>query len=190
MNICLYGASSDDIKQVYIDKVYELGTKMANRNHTLIFGGGSHGLMGACVRGICNANGKAIGISPRFFDINDILYKECEMIYTDTMRDRKQLLECNSDAFIVSPGGIGTYEEFFEVLTLKQLAKHNKPIVIFNIDGYYDSILQLLKDTVDKGFMKKQCLDIFKVLSEPDEILDYIENYSEESIDISHLKNI
>ncbi len=191
MKICLYGASSDDIKQIYIDTVFEFGKQIAQKGHTLIFGGGAHGLMGAAARGVRLQNGTVTGISPRFFDINDILFKDCtEFIYTETMRERKQLLEEYSDAFVVSPGGIGTYEEFFEILTLKQLAKHNKPIVIFNIDGYYDSMIKLLQATVDQGFMKKECMEIFKVLSDPSEVIEYIENYNEKEIDIQHLKNI
>ena len=189
MKLCLYGASSDDIKQIYIDKVYELGKLIAKRKHSLIFGGGAHGLMGAAARGVTDENGYVIGISPKFFDVNDILYKNCsEFVYTETMRERKQLLEEYSDAFIVSPGGIGTFEEFFEILTLKQLAKHNKPIVIFNIDGYYDDLLKLLSDTAAQGFMKKECLDIFKSFNNPEDMLDYIENYDEQDIDIQHLK--
>ncbi len=191
MKICLYGASSDDIKQIYIDTVFELGKQIAKKGHTLIFGGGAHGLMGAAARGVRCQNGKVTGISPRFFDVDDILFKDCtEFIYTQTMRERKQLLEEYSDAFVVSPGGIGTYEEFFEILTLKQLARHNKPIVIFNIDGYYDSMIKLLKDTVEQGFMKKECLEIFKIIKSPLDVIEYIENYDEKEIDIQHLKNI
>ena len=191
MKICLYGASSDDIKQIYIDTVFEFGKQLAQKGHSLVFGGGAHGLMGAAARGVRSQNGSVIGISPRFFDIKDILYKDCtDFVYTETMRERKQLLEEYSDAFVVSPGGIGTYEEFFEILTLKQLAKHNKPIVIFNIDRYYDSMIELRKDTVERGFMKKECMQIFKLFSEPSDIISYIENYDEKEIDIQHLKNI
>ena len=132
-----------------------------------------------------------IGIAPRFFNVDGVLYDNCdEFIYTDTMRERKQLMEDKSDAFIMSPGGIGTYEEFFEILTLKQLGRHNKPIVIFNINGYYNPMLDMLKTTAAEGFMKEKCLELFKVFEDGTEILDYIEKYNEESLDVTHLKNI
>ena len=91
------------------------------------------------------------------------------------MRERKQLMEDNSDAFIIVPGGIGTFEEFFEILTLKQLGRHNKPIAIFNINHYYDDIEAIIKKASDEGFLKDEHLDIFKISDNAEELLDYIE---------------
>lgn len=180
MKICIYGASSDSIDNIYFDGVYKLGEALAKRNHTLVFGGGAHGLMGAAVKSFNNESGNTIGISPKFFDMDDILYKNCdEFIYTETMSERKQLLAQMSDAFIAVPGGIGTFDEFFEILTLKQLSMHNKPIVIFNINGYFDTLLAFLKETVEKGFMKEVCLELFKVCDDCESVIDYIENYND-----------
>ena len=191
MTICVYGASSNDIDKTYIEKTEALGALMAKRGHSLVFGGGAQGLMGASARGVKSAGGRVIGIAPRFFNVDGVLYDNCdEFIYTDTMRERKQLMEDKSDAFIMSPGGIGTYEEFFEILTLKQLGRHNKPIVIFNINGYYNPMLDMLKVTAEEGFMKEKCLELFKVFEDETEVLDYIEKYNEESLDVTHLKNI
>lgn len=180
MKICIYGASSDNIDRVYIENVYALGKELAKRKHTLVFGGGSHGLMGSSVKGVKDESGTVIGVSPRFFDVDDILYKDCnDFIYTDTMRERKELLDNLSDAFIAVPGGIGTMDELFEILTLKQLSIHNKPIVFFNINGYYDTLIKFIKEIAEKGFMKDICLDLFKVFDNYNDILDYIENYSD-----------
>ena len=191
MNICMYGASSTDLDKIYYDAAEHLGRRIAARGHGLVFGGGAQGLMGATARGLAAGGGRIMGIAPRFFDKPGILYKECsEFIFTDTMRERKELMEKLSDAFIMAPGGIGTYEEFFEVLTLKQLGQLNKPIAVFNVNGYYELLLRLLEDTVSKGFMKASCLDIFGIFDDADEMLDYIEKELVSPPDLSHLKNI
>ena len=191
MNICMYGASSTDLERIYYDAAEHLGRRIAARGHGLVFGGGAQGLMGATARGLAAGGGLITGIAPRFFDKPGILYNECsEFIFTDTMRERKELMEKLSDAFIMAPGGIGTYEEFFEVLTLKQLGQLNKPIAVFNVNGYYDLLLRLLEDTVSKGFMKASCLDIFGILDDADQMLDYIERELVSPPDLSHLKNI
>lgn len=191
MNICMYGASSTDLERIYYDAAEHLGRRMAARGHGLVFGGGAQGLMGAIARGIAAGGGRAVGIAPAFFDKPGILMKDCdEFIFTDTMRERKQLMESRSDAFIMAPGGIGTYEEFFEILTLKQLGQLNKPIAVFNVSSYYDLLLQLLDDMVTKGFMKRSCLDIFGAFSDADKMLDYLERELKSPPDLSHLKNI
>ena len=91
------------------------------------------------------------------------------------MRERKQLMEDNADAFIITPGGIGTFEEFFEILTLKQLCRHNKPIAIYNIDGYYNEILYAIEIATKKNFIRGGCLDLFKICENTDELFAYIE---------------
>lgn len=124
MNICIYGASSAELKKIYYEKTEELGQLMGKRGHGLVFGGGKEGLMGAAARGVDREKGYILGIAPRFFDQPGVLYEHCtEFIFTENMRERKHLLESRSDATIVVPGGIGTYEEFFEILTLKSLGR-------------------------------------------------------------------
>ena len=176
MNICLFGASSEDINKIYFEEVEKLGKMMASRGHGMVFGGGATGLMGAAVRGLTEKGGNSIGVAPRFFDQPGVLFENCtEFIFTDTMRQRKQHMEDLSDAFIIVPGGIGTFEEFFEILTLKQLGRHDKPIAVFNINHYYDDIENIIKKASDEGFLKKIHLDIFKVSDNAEELLDYIE---------------
>lgn len=189
MKICVYGASSNDINKIHFDESYKLGSLIATKGHTLVFGAGNHGVMGSVARGANSAGGEIIGISPRFFDYDDILYTECtELIFTDTMRERKELLENTSDAFVMAPGGIGTFEEFFEVLTLKQLDKHSKPIAVLNIEGYYNPMLDMLKHAVEKGFMRADCMEIFRVYDNCEAVIDYIEKYNGSDVDLSKLK--
>ncbi len=178
MNICIYGASSEELKKIYYEKTEELGRLMAKRGHGLVFGGGETGLMGAAARGVAHEKGYILGISPKFFDEPGVLYQHCtEFIFTETMRERKHLLESRSDATIVVPGGIGTYEEFFEILTLKSLGRIDRPIVLYNIEGYYDSMRELLEYTAAEKFMSRDVVGLCRFMKNPEEILDYIENY-------------
>ena len=175
MNICIYGASSNKLAQEYFDAAEALGALMAQGGHTLVFGGGQGGLMGAVARGAHAHGGDIIGVAPRFFDEPGILYPHCtEFIYTETMRERKAIMEEKSDAFIVLPGGIGTYEEFFEMLTLKQLGRHGKPMAMLNTRGYYAPMAAMLQNTVDEGFMSANCMELFGVCNTAEEVLNYI----------------
>ena len=176
MNICLYGASSDEIAPIYLQETEKLGEKMAAHGHSMIFGGGAAGLMGAAARGMTKGNGRIIGVAPTFFNVDGVLYAHCtDFIYTETMRERKAEMEERADAFIITPGGIGTFEEFFEVLTLKQLGRHNKPIAVFNIDGYYDDLLALIEKAIAGNFMREACRQLLQAFTDADEMLRYIE---------------
>ena len=189
MNICVYGAASSEIDKSFIEAGEELGRKMVERGHGLVFGGGANGMMGALARGVNEKNGYILGIAPGFFNVDGVSYDECtEFIHTDTMRERKRLLDEKSNGFVVSPGGIGTFDEFFEILTLKQLGRHNKPIVIWNLNNYFENMENMMQVSVDKRFITDDCRELYKVCNTIDEILDYIENYDEKDIDLSKVK--
>lgn len=176
MKLCLFGASSDKLDREYFNQVNALGCEMGNRGMSLIFGGGATGLMGAACRGVHSKNGEIIGIAPKFFDREGVLFQDCtKMIFTETMRQRKQLMEDYSDGFVVVPGGIGTFEEFFEIFTLRQLSRHHKPIAIFNVNGYYDKLMAFLDHAVSEGFMGSETLDLIGVFDDPSKLLTWIE---------------
>ena len=191
MKICIYGAASSLIDEKFIKVGEELGREMAERGHGLVFGGGRSGMMGAPARGVHEKGGHILGIAPAFFEENnpEVSFEYCtEFIHTESMRERKRLLDEYSDAFIVSPGGIGTFDEFFEILTLKQLGRHNKPIVIFNIDGYFDNMIKMMEVSMEQKFITSDCIDLYKVTSTIEETLDYIENYDPTDIDLCNVK--
>ena len=191
MVICIYGASSDQIDPAYLRAGEELGLAMARRGHSLVFGGGGHGLMGAVARGMTQGGGSITGVAPRFFNVDGILYDGCtEFLYTDTMRERKALMEERADAFVMTPGGIGTYEEFFEILTLRQLGRHNKPIAILNTLNYFAPLQQLLEQTINLGFMKPACRALYGLFSEPTALLDFLESDEAQAVDLRGMKNI
>lgn len=176
MNICVYGASSNAISEEYITDGERLGKALADGGHTLIFGAGADGMMGACARGAFSKGGKIIGIAPEFFNVDGILFENCtELVLTDTMRTRKQKMEDLADAFVMLPGGLGTFDEFFEILTLKQLGRHNKPIGILNTMGYFDELTAMLSKAVSEKFMLDECLNIFTVSKSADELVSALE---------------
>ena len=114
MKICVFGASSNQIDQKFLEAGEALGKLIGEHGHTLVFGGGCTGMMGAAARGAASCQGQMVGVAPYFFNRLGVLYGQCtEFVYTDTMRERKEHMEQISDAFIVTAGGIGTYEEFF-----------------------------------------------------------------------------
>lgn len=192
MRICVYGAASPTIDPEYIRLVEIMGEKMANRGHSLVFGGGGNGLMGATARGVKRGGGHILGVIPKFFDDEKIeaLYSGCdELIEPDTMRERKQIMEDNADAFIIVPGGIGTFEEFFEILTLKQLCRHNKPIAMYNINGYYNEIVEAISAATNKNFIRENCMELFYLTDNLDELFKYVETLPRTDLTVRDLKD-
>ncbi len=192
MRLCVYGAASTTIDKMYVETVERLGKQLVQRGHSLVFGGGANGLMGAAARGVRSANGEIFGVIPEFFREEGVeaLCDFCDrLVYTETMRERKQIMEDNSDGFIVVPGGIGTFEEFFEILTLKQLCRHEKPIAIYNINGYYDEMMVFLRTAIQQEFIRESCLDLFYVTEDADELFRYLERPNEPKHSVKELKD-
>ncbi|MEE1156548.1 MAG: TIGR00730 family Rossman fold protein [Methanobrevibacter sp.] len=176
MKVCLYGSGSKRTPSEFTDVGYELGLKIALNNHSLVFGGGNDGMMGAVAKGVYDNGGKITSISPWWineFDDPFDDYDEC--IKTDSMDERKKLFLEKSDVFIIVPGGIGTLDEFFEVLTLKYLNRHSKKIILFNINQFYDKMIDMLHQMHDEGLIREGALDIFVVANSMDEVFEFIQ---------------
>lgn len=180
MKICIFGAASAHIDDIYIKAVEELGEKLAKRGHTLVFGAGATGLMGAAARGFKRGGAFVHGVIPEFFRDEQVeaIYGDCDKItYTKTMSERKFIMEEEAEAFIITPGGIGTFEEFFEVLTLKQLGRHDKAMVIYNIENYYDDLERFMQTVTERKFITFKCGELYAGFDSDEEIINYIENY-------------
>jgi len=178
MNVCVYGASSNHIDESYLRAGEALGLAIARKGWGMVFGGGALGLMGAAARGMTAGGGTIIGVIPTFLQVDGILYEHCkEQIFTSSMRERKQKMEDLSEAFLITPGGIGTLDEFFEILTLQQLGRHGKPIGILNTNGYYDSLLAMLRHSAEESFLKASVVDSLLVSDSPDELLTMVESH-------------
>lgn len=191
MNICIYGAASNEIDNTYISVVENFGELISKRGHNLVFGAGGGGLMGAAARGVKKGGGKIYGFIPKFFKDENIekLFDECtELTFTENMAQRKECMENKADAFVIVPGGIGTMEEFFQVLTLKQLGRHTKPIAIFDINGYYKVLEDFMADASQKRFIREACKSLYLCSDNAHCILEYIENDQRVKKDVHELK--
>jgi uncharacterized protein (TIGR00730 family) len=153
MNLCVYCASSDRIPPIFFDDAQALGRGIAERSWSLVYGGGSVGLMGAVAEAVHSHGGHVIGIIPQGLLDREVGYLRAdELIVTTTLRERKQAMDDRADAFIALAGGFGTFEELIEIMTLRQLGYHDKPILIVNTAGYYDPLLAQFEKVFELGF--------------------------------------
>ena len=177
-NVCVYASSSSLVDDVYVEAAAELGRALAQRGWGLVFGAGADGLMGAAARGAAEAGGVTIGVVPEKMDVDGVVYGSCTELYvTRTLRERKALMEDKADAFIALPGGFGTFEELLEIIALRQLGYHKKPVAILNVDGYYDGLIAQFDKAVEQRFSAPGALSVFGVFGTVEETLDYIETY-------------
>lgn len=173
----VYCASSPNVNKIYFDAARKLGEILAKNSIELVFGGGAKGLMGAIADSVLDNGGKATGIMPHFMKEVEWQHKRVNnFIFTDTMAERKAKLISESDALITLPGGCGTVEELFEAISLKRLNFYKNPIVIVNINGFYDPIEEYLNKAVDEKFMSEDHRKIWDFVESPDDVLDAIEN--------------
>ena len=176
MNITLYGAARDCIDAVYKEEVEELGHELGRRGHSMIFGGGATGLMGAAARGLLDEGGELIGVVPSFMTSVEPIFDKCtRLVETDTLSARKDTMEQLADAFVIVPGGVGTLDEFFQILTLRVLRRTDKPIVLFNIRSFWDNVLALIGTDICKGFISPRVAECFVVCDTPRSVVDALE---------------
>jgi uncharacterized protein (TIGR00730 family) len=179
LSICVFCGSSHGSKPEYGSTARALGKLIGGRGHSLVFGGGGVGLMGETADAVTASGGTVVGILPRF-----LRYAEPppgsidELIITPDMQERKARMLSLADAFVVLPGGLGTLDEIFEVLSTAQLKVHAKPIVLVNINGHFDILLTLLKHVVRDGFARPEIETHFKVVTSAEEAIDYVEEKS------------
>lgn len=175
--IVVYGASSADAEQVFVDAAYRLGGLIAESGRRLVSGAGSTGLMAAVEDGALDAGGVSIGIIPQFMVDNGWLHKGLtETIITPSMHERKRRMSQMADAVVALPGGTGTFEELFEIITWKMLGLFVKPIVILNTDNYYDPLLSMLDRTADRHFMNPVFRKLWEVAMTPEEVLSLVDS--------------
>ena len=187
--ICVYGASSDNIAEEYKQAAYQLGKALAAKGWNCINGAGSAGVMRAVSDGFLDGGAKAVGIIPQFMVDNGWHYSRLsDIISTPDMHQRKQMMAQRSQCSIAMPGGCGTLEELLEIITWKQLSLYNKPIVIFNINGFFDSILQQLEHCIAQQFMKPTHKHLWFTAHSVQQIVDYIESYDEQAAPVVESK--
>ena len=177
MRICVYCAASNHVPEIYFDAARALGTGMARRGWSLVYGGGSVGLMGTVAETVQAAGGEVIGIIPQALLDREVAYLQAtELIVTTTLRERKQVMDDRADAFVALPGGFGTLEELLEIMTLRQLAYHDKPIIIVNIGGYFDSLLAQFGRILSEGFAHDHYHNLYAVVGSSEEALELLDS--------------
>lgn len=174
--ICVYCSSSEAIAPHFFDEARALGSAFARRGHTLVYGGGSVGLMGELARTVLGGGGRVVGVIPRFLVERELaLHHASELVITDTMRERKAAMAERAEAFIALPGGFGTFEEILEILTLKQLGLHTKPCILANIQGYFDPLIRQFENAFDQKFTNAAYRGLYQVSTQALEALEMIE---------------
>jgi len=174
-SICVYCGSREGEKATYKTAATALGAALANEGWRLVYGAGDIGLMGAVARSAQNAGGETFGVIP-----THLLKKEVgkadltEFIVTENMHERKKVMFMNAQAIIVLPGGAGSLDEFFEVLTWAQLELHSKPIVLLNVDNYWTPLIALMDHIIAEGFADPSLKTLFTVCTSVDETTDYL----------------
>jgi len=182
-SITVFCGSSFGSDEIYKEQAILLGQTLAKQNIQLIYGGANVGLMGAVADGVLLEGGKVIGVLPHFLQSKEIAHQDLtELILVETMHERKTKMNDLCDGVIVLPGGYGTLEEFFEMITWAQLGLHKKPIAILNINGFYDDLIKLVQNMVDKGFLKQINQEMLLVSDSIDELLEKMKNYRAPSV--------
>lgn len=183
-SICVYCGSNFGSRSEYRDAARLTGEILAKENISLIYGGGNVGLMGILADSTLHHGGKVIGVIPKKLADSNVAHQELSnLIVVDSMHERKKVLFDLADGFIALPGGIGTLEEILEIVTWSQLGFHDKPYGLLNTSGFFDSLLQLLKDMVICKFLKQQHLDSLFVDDNPRELLTSLRSYKYRYID-------
>lgn len=174
-SVCVYCASSTRISPIYFEIAEKLGRLLALNHINLVNGAGCVGLMAEISNAVLKAGGTVTGVIPRFMVENGWHHQELTLlVVTETMHERKQLMAEMSDGVIALPGGCGTMEELLEIITWKQLGLYLKPIVILNIDGYYNPLLDMLKNAVDQNFMRPEHQNIWQVAETAEEAIEFL----------------
>lgn len=171
-SVCVYCGSRPGNDARYAEVAREVGHWIGSRGGQLVYGGGRSGLMGIVADSALAAGGTVVGIIPQALVDRELAHKGCqELLVVETMHERKRLMAERADAFMALPGGIGTFEEFFEVWTWRQLGYHDKPVGLLNTGGYYDGLVRFLESTVTHGFLADWQMDLIRVDSAADRLL-------------------
>lgn len=178
LRVCVFCASSESVGASYREVAARLGKALAVAGWGLVYGGGNVGLMGEVARAALAGGAHVTGVIPNRLARREIALDEVtELVRTDTMRERKAIMDARSDAFVVLPGGIGTLEELVEIITLKQLGFHNRAIVVIDADGYWDPLLAQLARMVETKLAAPALLDLWEVVADVDGAMEALQRY-------------
>jgi len=176
--ITIFCGSSSGNETVFVEQAKILGKLLVKQKIDLVYGGAKIGIMGAVADAVLESGGKVIGVIPTFLRTKEVAhYQLTELIVVETMHERKMKMNELSDGIIALPGGFGTLEELFEILTWAQLGLHQKPIGLLNVNGFYDSLIAMIQTTVDKGFLKELDQQRLLISDNAEELLQKMNSY-------------
>ena len=177
-SVTVYCSSSSAIPKAYFDAGEALGRAIAENAWKLVYGGNSVGLMGHVANACRAAGGKVVGITPQLFVDKKVHDEKChDLVVCQTMRERKQIMEERADAFVALPGGLGTFEELFEIIVGKQLRYHTKPIALLNVEGYFDPLLAMIEHGIEHRFIKPAARELYFVTEDVEAIVEHLRMY-------------
>ncbi len=175
-SVCVYCGASPGTSETFLNIAKDLGRELAERGIRLVYGGGGIGLMGAVADATMAAGGQVLGIIPQHLERAELGHRGLtELKIVDTMHTRKRMMFDQSDAFVILPGGMGTLDETFEIITWRQLGMHDKPIVLINHEGYWDPFLHLIDHVIDNGFARPAARQLFSVVAGVGRLFDLLE---------------
>ncbi len=179
-NICVYCSSSNYLSDEFYKVAYDLGERIAKNGDTLVYGGSTCGCMGKVAEGVINNNGKVVGIIPKAIMEHGISnHRASEIIISEDMNDRKQMMEEKADIFIALPGSFGTMDEIFQVIVTKQLSYHKKGIIFIDVDNYYKPLFEMFENFYKYGFAREFNRELYFIAKSPEEAINYCNNYTE-----------
>lgn len=183
-NVCVYCGSSSNVDQAYKDAAVALGGLIAKEGWGVVYGGGRVGLMGLVADSALENGSDVVGIIPSHIQEREVEHTDLtELHVVDTMHVRKQMMVDKSQAFVILPGGLGTLDEFFELLTWKQLGLHDKPIVVVDLNGYWRTLIKAVENIADAGFMRKEDLGLFLTVEKVEDVPAALKNAPREKFD-------
>ncbi|AME07312.1 TIGR00730 family Rossman fold protein [Bacillus siamensis] len=177
--ICVFAGSNPGVNEEYKRKAAELGEYMAEQGIALVYGGSRVGLMGTVADALMAGGGKAVGVMPSGLFSGEIVHQNLtELIEVSGMHERKAKMSELADGYIAMPGGFGTYEELFEVLCWAQIGIHQKPIGLYNVNGYFEPMMKMVKYSIQEGFSNESHLKLIHSSSRPDELIEQMNRYT------------
>ena len=183
-SLCLFCGSNRGGRPEYAEAARQLGTAFAARGLTLVYGAGKIGLMGVAADAALAAGGRVVGVIPEFLQAKEVAHHGLDEIHiTQTMHERKAMMAERADGFIALPGGLGTFDELFEILTWGQLSVHSKPVGLLNVAGFFDPLLAMVRHAVQEGFMREENLSLFVVADNIDDLLAGMRAYQPRQTD-------
>jgi len=181
LSVCVFCGAQNAVPQHFLEAGREFGQRLAENNIALVYGGGDCGVMGAVANAVLYHNGWVTGVFPENLrQLEQEHHALSKIIIVDSMHTRKEIMYRKSDLFVIFPGGFGTMDEMFEIITWRQLRLHHKPILIFNQNGYWDHLIKLMENIIETGFARPETYSFYKVVNTLEELMEYISTYAAE----------